>query len=44
MPWFKRMIAAAVLSIAAVTATIGASYGADNVPPPKPIAVSHPQR
>ena len=29
MRWFKRLIAAAVLSIAAVAATVGASYGQD---------------
>jgi sulfonate transport system substrate-binding protein len=31
MRWFKRSIAAAVLSIAAVAATVGASYGQDKV-------------
>jgi sulfonate transport system substrate-binding protein len=31
MRWFKRMIAAAVLSLAAVAATVGASYGQDKV-------------
>ena len=31
MRWFKRMIAAAVLSITAVAATVGASYGEDKV-------------
>ena len=31
MRWFKRTIAAAVLSLAAVAATVGASYGQDKV-------------
>ncbi|MBV9457923.1 MAG: sulfonate ABC transporter substrate-binding protein, partial [Bradyrhizobium sp.] len=31
MRWFKRWIAAAVLSLGAVAATVGASYGQDKV-------------